>query len=38
MPRGVRDEEFHTAIVEMLNDWNATVATPEVETVRIIAP
>ena len=38
MPRGVRDEEFHTAIVEMLNDWNATVATPEVEAVRIIAP
>jgi thioredoxin reductase (NADPH) len=38
MPRGIRDEEFHTAIVEMLNDWNATVATPEVEAVRIVAP
>lgn len=38
MPRGVRDEEFHTAIVELLSDWGATVATPEVETVRVVSP
>ncbi len=37
MPRGVRDEEFHTAVCELLSDWGSTVATPEVETVRIIS-
>ena len=31
MPRGVRDEEFHTAISELLSDWGSTVATPEVD-------
>ena len=30
MPRGVRDEEFHTAISELLSDWGSTVAQPEV--------
>lgn len=38
MPRGVRDEEFHTAVIDLLNDWAATVAVPEVVSVRIIAP
>jgi thioredoxin reductase (NADPH) len=38
MPRGVRDEEFHTAVCELLSDWGSTVATPEVDTVRIISP
>lgn len=38
MPRGVRDEEFHTAVCELLSDWGSTVAAPEVETVRIITP
>ena len=38
MPRGVRDEEFHTAIIDLLNDWAATVAVPEVVTVRIVTP
>ena len=38
MPRGVRDEEFHTAVTELLSDWGSTVADPEVETVRIITP
>jgi thioredoxin reductase (NADPH) len=37
MPRGVRDEEFHTAVCEMLSDWGSTVATPEVEAVRIVS-
>ncbi|UEA61190.1 FAD-dependent oxidoreductase [Gordonia otitidis] len=36
MPRGARDEEFHYAITEMLSDWGATVATPVVDSVRII--
>ncbi|NYE96374.1 thioredoxin reductase (NADPH) [Psychromicrobium silvestre] len=38
MPRGVRDEEFHTAVTEMLSDWGSTVAAPEVDAVRIITP
>ncbi|TXL60933.1 NAD(P)/FAD-dependent oxidoreductase [Aeromicrobium terrae] len=38
MPRGVRDEEFHTAVVELLSDWGSTVAGPEVETVSIVSP
>jgi len=37
MPRGVRDEEFHTAVCELLSDWGSTVAQPEVETVRMVA-
>jgi len=37
MPRGVRDEEFHGAVCEMLSDWGSTVAAPEVETVRIVS-
>ncbi|WP_234411035.1 FAD-dependent oxidoreductase [Nocardioides terrigena] len=38
MPRGVRDEEFHSAIIDLLNDWAATVAVPEVVSVRIVTP
>ena len=38
MPRGVRDEEFHTAVTELLSDWGSTVAAPEVETVRLVSP
>ena len=38
MPRGVRDEEFHTAVCELLSDWGSTVATPEVDSVRIVSP
>jgi thioredoxin reductase (NADPH) len=38
MPRGVRDEEFHTAITEMLSEWGSTVATPEVASAEIISP
>lgn len=37
MPRGVRDEEFHGAITELLSDWGSTVATPEIESVRIVS-
>jgi len=37
MPRGARDEEFHTAICELLSDWGSTVAAPEVTTAEIIA-
>ena len=36
MPRGVRDEEFHTAVTELLSDWGSTVPDPEVEAVRIV--
>ncbi len=38
MPQGPRDEEFHGAVGELLNEWNATVANPVVENVRIITP
>ncbi len=38
MPRGVRDEEFHTAVCELLSDWGSTVAAPVIETMRIISP
>ena len=38
MPRGVRDEEFHSAVTDLLSDWGSTVAAPEVETVRVVSP
>lgn len=38
IPRGARDEEFHYAITEMLSDWGATIAAPEVEAIRIVTP
>ncbi len=38
MPQGARDEEFHTAVCELLSDWGSTVAAPEVESVRIVTP
>jgi thioredoxin reductase (NADPH) len=38
MPRGLHDEEFHTAITELLSDWGSTVADPEVITAKIISP
>jgi thioredoxin reductase (NADPH) len=38
LPQGVRDEEFHYAVVELLSDWGATVATSEIDTVRVITP
>ena len=38
MPRGARDEEFHTAITELLSDWGSTVATPEVISVKLVSP
>lgn len=36
LPRGVRDEEFHVAIGELLNDWGATAA-PQVESIQVIS-
>ena len=36
MPRGVRDEEFHTAVTELLSDWGSTA--PVVPTVQIVSP
>lgn len=37
MPRGLRDEEFHTAVCELLSDWGSTVAAPEVTTAEVIS-
>ncbi len=36
MPRGVRDEEFHTAVTELLSDWGSTA--PEVSMMQIVTP
>ncbi|MCM0619934.1 FAD-dependent oxidoreductase [Nocardioides bruguierae] len=36
MPRGIRDEEFHQAITELLSDWASTAAGPEVVSVKIL--
>ncbi|MDX6277471.1 MAG: thioredoxin reductase, partial [Nocardioidaceae bacterium] len=36
IPRGARDEEFHTAISEYLSDWSWSATTPVVATVRIV--
>jgi thioredoxin reductase (NADPH) len=38
MPRGTRDEEFHAAIVDFLNDWASTVDTAQVENFTLVAP
>ncbi len=38
MPRGLRDEEFHNAVTDLLSDWGSTVADPEVVAVKIISP
>jgi thioredoxin reductase (NADPH) len=38
MPRGHRDEEFHTAICELLSDWNQTSSPPVVESLRVVSP
>jgi thioredoxin reductase (NADPH) len=37
MPRGARDEEFHTAICELLSDWGSTVPLPEVASLLVVA-
>lgn len=38
MPRGVRDEEFHNAVTDLLSDWGSTVPDPEVVSVKIVSP
>ncbi|MFY0406457.1 FAD-dependent oxidoreductase [Solicola sp. PLA-1-18] len=38
MPRGVRDEEFHHALTDLLSDWGSTVPDPEVVSVKIVSP
>ncbi len=38
MPQGVRDEEFHNSITDLLSEWNSTAVDPEVVVARIIAP
>lgn len=38
MPRGPRDEEFHLAIGELLNEWGASVPDPLVDSIQLVAP
>lgn len=38
IPRGLRDEEFHSTVLDLLNDWSATVPVPEILSVRIVSP
>lgn len=37
MPRGTRDEEFHTAVFELLSEWGATVPVPLVDSVQLVS-
>jgi thioredoxin reductase (NADPH) len=37
MPRGLRDEEFHNAITDLLADWSSTAADPDFIGARIVA-
>ena len=37
IPRGVRDEEFHIALVELLSEWGWSVARPTVTSTEIVA-
>lgn len=36
IPRGLRDEEFHTAIVETLSDWGWSVGGPVIAGVELV--
>lgn len=36
IPRGSRDEEFHTAVTEALSDWGWTTGGPTVEVVTVV--
>lgn len=38
LPSGPRDEEFHTAVTELLSDWGWSAGGPEIELVNIVAP
>ncbi|HWC23748.1 MAG TPA: NAD(P)/FAD-dependent oxidoreductase [Flexivirga sp.] len=38
IPRGERDEEFHTAVTELLSDWGWSASKPVFEAVQLIAP
>ena len=38
IPRGDRDEEFHTAITEMLSEWGWSVSKPVIESIQLISP
>ena len=37
IPRGARDEEFHTALVELLSEWGWSVARPTVTSTEVVA-
>ncbi len=37
LPQGIRDEEFHNAVTDLLSDWGSTVASPEVVRVQLVA-
>lgn len=37
LPQGTRDEEFHTAVTELLSEWGWTSAAPVVPFVRIVS-
>ena len=38
IPRGARDEEFHTALIELLSEWGWSVARPTVTSADVVAP
>lgn len=38
IPRGDRDEEFHTAVTELLSDWGWSASKPVFEAVQLVSP
>lgn len=38
MPRGVRDEEFHAVLTEMLSEWGSHRLPTEVAPVQVVSP
>lgn len=38
LPQGPRDEEFHSALTDLLSDWGATVPAPVAAMMQIVAP
>lgn len=37
LPNGPRDEEFHSAVTELLSDWGWTTGGPEVDWVTVVS-
>ncbi|WP_445258771.1 FAD-dependent oxidoreductase [Nocardioides aurantiacus] len=38
MPQGVRDEEWHGAVTEMLSEWGSHVDNPATASIQVVSP